>query len=112
MARRNSIRSARDFRRVYRAGSTARVDGVTVWSAPRADADAARLGLSIRSSVGTAVERNKLRRRIRAIFTAYEPAPGRDVVVQAGPEATGRNFQELSEVTELAFQRAGVRVVR
>jgi ribonuclease P protein component len=91
------------------------VDGVTVWAAPTEAAEAAdatRLGLSIRSSVGSAVQRNKLRRRVRAIFSAYDPAPGRDVVVQATSEAAGRNFQELSEALGLAFQRAGVKAAR
>jgi ribonuclease P protein component len=68
--------------------------------------------MSVRATAGGAVERNKLRRRIREIFRAYEPAPGRDVVVQAGSEATGRNFQELTEDLGLALSRAGVRTLR
>jgi ribonuclease P protein component len=68
--------------------------------------------MSIRATAGTAVARNKLRRRVREVFRAYEPVPGRDVVVQAGPEATGKNFQELSEVLSAALQRAGVGTAR
>lgn len=109
---RASLTSGREFRRVYRSGERVREDGVTVWAARREDGADARLGMAIRAGVGTAVERNRLRRRMRAIFRAYEPEPGRDVVVQATGEAAGRNFQELTTVLGLALARAGVRSTR
>lgn len=106
---RASIRSARDFRRVYRAGSKARSDGITVWAAPREEPGETRLGMSIRATAGSAVERNRLRRRAREIFRAFDPGPDADVVVTASPEAIGRNFQQLSEVMTSAFEKAGLR---
>lgn len=107
-----SLTSGRDFRRVYRSGTRVREDGVTVWVARRDDAADARLGMAIRAGVGTAVERNLLRRRMRAIFRAYEPEAGLDVIVQATGEAAGRNFQKLTEALGLALARAGVRSSR
>jgi ribonuclease P protein component len=68
--------------------------------------------MAIRASVGTAVERNRLRRRLRAIFSASELAGGHDVIVQATSQAAGKNFQELAEVVGLALDRAGVRSPR
>jgi ribonuclease P protein component len=85
---------------------------VTVFAAPRGDHDDARLGLAIRAGVGTAVMRNKLRRRIRAIFSAYDPVAGYDVIVQPSRDATGKNYQELSQVVGVALDRAGVGSVR
>lgn len=85
-----------------------REDGVIVWAARRDDATGARLGLAIRAQVGTAVERNRLRRRMRSIFTDYAPEGGRDVIIQATGEATGRNFQELTEILGRTLARAGV----
>ncbi|MEA2517009.1 MAG: ribonuclease protein component [Actinomycetota bacterium] len=108
---RASITSGRDFRRVYRSGTRVREDGVTVWAAPN-EAQVARLGLSIRASVGTAVERNRLRRRVREVFRALEPTPGIDVVVQASPAATGKTFQELADTLKVALTRAGVGIAR
>jgi len=64
--------------------------------------------MSIRATTGTSVERNRLRRRIREIFRAYDPAPGSDVVLAATREATGRNFQDLQAHLRSALERAGV----
>jgi ribonuclease P protein component len=104
---RASISSARDFRRVHRTGTKSRIDGITVWAATRPDDGPARLGMSVRATVGNAVERNRLRRRIRAIFQDSDPRPGSDVVVAASKEAAGRNFQELKDVLQQAMSRAG-----
>ena len=107
-----SIRSSRDFRRVYRTGKKVRDDGITLWVAPRPDDGETRLGMSIRAAVGTAVERNRLRRRVREAFRSFDPAPGSDVVLAATPEAAGRNFQELKSSLGVALERAGVKVRR
>lgn len=104
----SSLRSGRDFRRVYRTGKKVRDDGITVWAAARPDAGETRLGMSIRAAVGTAVERNRLRRRVREAFRSYDPAPGSDVVLSASREATGRNFQELQGSLSTVLERAGV----
>jgi ribonuclease P protein component len=103
-----SITAGRDFQRVYRSGKKVREDGLTIWAASRPDEGDTRLGMSIRAATGSAVERNRLRRRIREVFRAYDPAPGSDVVLSATREAVGRNFQELQDVLVAALERAGV----
>ena len=104
---RASITSPRDFRRVYRSGTKARSDGLTVWVASRAEDGPSRLGMAVRSGVGSAVARNRLRRRLRELFRSLDVVPGNDVVVSASPEAAGRNFQELREVLTGALTKAG-----
>lgn len=89
-----SLSSGRDFRRVYRAGHKGRADGVTVWAAPAEHGDGGRVGIAIRAAAGTAVERNRLRRRIRAILRTLATA-GHDVVVGADRSAARTDFQEL-----------------
>ena len=89
-----SLSSSRDFRRIYRSGRKARADGITVWAAPVADDGPGRLGVAIRASAGTAVERNRARRRIKAILRAGSP-PRHDMVVGADRGATLASFQEL-----------------
>jgi ribonuclease P protein component len=103
-----SLRTGRDFSRVYRTGRRARIDGVTVWAAPVAPATPSRLGLTVPAAAGTAVARNRLRRRLRAIFRSAGPADGYEVVIRGDAEAAGRNFQELTDVVRGALARAGI----
>ena len=58
-----------------------------------------RLGLSVSKKVGTAVERNKVRRRLREVFhSSAEGLPGDlDFVISARPAAAEANFEELNE---------------
>lgn len=84
------------------------MDGVTVWAAPAPDPAVARVGLTVPGTVGGAVRRNRVRRRLRAIVRSYDPAPGSDVVIKADRGVTGRNFQDLDHVVRTALERAGV----
>lgn len=58
-----------------------------------------RVAYAITKRVGGAVERNRLRRRLRAVFAdlATEPGsiPAGVLLVSAGPEASGRGPEEL-----------------
>ncbi len=58
-----------------------------------------RLGLSVSKKVGTAVKRNRVRRRLKQIFhTSLTRLPGElDLVVSARPAAAEASFEELSE---------------
>lgn len=58
-----------------------------------------RLGLSVSKKVGTAVERNRVRRRLREIFcSSAEGLPGElDFVISARPAAAKATFEELNE---------------
>lgn len=58
-------------------------------------------------SVGGAVERNRVRRRLRAVFTQGELAirPG-SYLVGASPEARSVPFDTLRRSLQLALQRA------
>jgi ribonuclease P protein component len=57
--------------------------------------------------VGTAVARNRLRRRLRAIVTETASSlPVGAYVVRAGPEALRLNFDELKVAMGRALERA------
>jgi len=58
-----------------------------------------RLGLSVSKKVGSAVDRNKVRRRLREIFrfSATELPDELDFVISARPAATEASFEELNE---------------
>lgn len=108
MTPRSSLRTRRDFARVYRSGRRARIDGVTVWAATGSEAAPTRLGLTVPGAVGGAVRRNRLRRQLREIVRGYRPGPGHEIVIRADAGATGRNFQDLRQIVAGALERVGV----
>ncbi len=61
--------------------------------------DQPRLGLSVSKKVGTAVKRNKVRRRLKEVFcSSAEGLPGGlDFVISARPAASEATFEELNE---------------
>ena len=58
-----------------------------------------RLGLSVSKKVGTAVNRNKVRRRLKEVFrsSAGELPSDTDIVISARPAAAEASFEELNE---------------
>ena len=58
-----------------------------------------RLGLSVSKKVGTAVKRNKVRRRLKEIFRSSSAGlpGGLDFVISARPAAAEASFEELNE---------------
>jgi ribonuclease P protein component len=98
------LRSSRDFHRVRSTGARARSDGVTVWIAAGTPGGPARLGLTARSR--SAVERNRIRRRLRAAWSEVDLRPGRDVVIGADRAALEPAFQELVNHVKTALTRA------
>lgn len=107
---RRSIARHRDFRRVFATGNRARRDGVTVWVAGSDRAEKSRLGLAVRREVGSAVVRNRVKRRLRAAFAEAGVPPGYDVIARADRELAGKNFQEVRAHLVGALAAAGLEV--
>jgi ribonuclease P protein component len=90
------VRRRRDFERARRRGRRVRVGSLVLYVHRRPDnASFARLGLVVGSSCGTAVSRNRIKRRLRAAFSAAEPGAGWDVIAHASPQTAAAPFQEL-----------------
>jgi ribonuclease P protein component len=53
-----------------------------------------RLAFAVGRPVGTAVVRNRVRRRLRAAFAELDPAPG-TYLLSAAPAAAHRSYAEL-----------------
>ena len=85
------LRTAADFNRVAGSGRRTRRNGLVVFAAP---APTARVGFAIPRSAGSAVERNRARRRLRAIAAQHLGA-GYEVAVRAEPSALSASYQEL-----------------
>ncbi len=90
-------------------GRRAQAETFTLQANPRADvgeAPQARVGFTVTKKVGGAVERNRIRRRLReALRRAGEvaPSPGHDYVLMARREALTRPFPALIADIERAF---------
>ncbi len=71
-----------------------------------------RFGVSAGRSVGNAVQRNRAKRRIRAVLNALQPrlTPGWDVVVLARRGIHAADYAALRAALESLFRRAGLLV--
>jgi len=112
MKRRNRLSRSRDFDAVYRQGRSVSTRYLVLYAFPRPDEveEESRLGLAVSRKVGGAVERNRVKRRLRAAFEQLqESLPcGRDFVLIARPglaEAAETNgFEWLEERVREVFR--------
>jgi ribonuclease P protein component len=106
MHRRHRLSRSRDFDAVYRHGRSVSTRFLVLYWFSREDealAGGARLGLAVPKAVGTAVVRNRIKRRLREAFRARLPALPQDqdyvLVVRPGlaEAAETRGFEWLNE---------------
>jgi ribonuclease P protein component len=104
--RRHRLSRSRDFDAVYRHGRSVSTRYLVLYWFEReaeAPAEGPRLGLAVPKAVGTAVVRNRIKRRLREIFRARFAEVSQDhdyvLVVRPGlPEAAeSRGFDWLTE---------------
>lgn len=91
-----TIKSNRDFQRLYRRGRSAAA-GTLVLYCQRNRQGASRLGITTGTKLGHAVVRNKARRRIREIYRIHkdELQSGWDIVVVARVRATSAGYRAM-----------------
>ena len=114
MKRRHRLSRSRDFDAVYRQGRSVATRYLVLYAFPREDQDGEgpRLGLAVSRRLGSAVERNRIKRRLRAAFDELAEAlpQGNDYVLIARPGLTelleGRGFPWLKERVEEVFRKA------
>ena len=113
MKRRNRLSRSRDFDAVYRQGRSTSTRYLVLYSFPRqeTDGEGPRLGLAVSRQLGGAVERNRLKRRLRAAFDELSAGRSEDVdyVLIARPglgEAVeGHGFPWLVERVDEVFRK-------
>ena len=106
MKRRHRLSRSRDFDAVYRHGRSVATRYLVLYSFAREDESDAepRLGLAVSRQLGTAVERNRLKRRLREAVRMHliSLGPGWDVVINPRRGALEAPMQDLErEVTRL-----------
>jgi ribonuclease P protein component len=102
--RRHRLSRSRDFDAVYRQGRSVSTRFLVLyWFAREEDGESARLGLAVPKAVGTAVVRNRIKRRLRELFRerSGELPQDHDYVLVVRPglaeAAENRGFDWLRE---------------
>jgi ribonuclease P protein component len=94
---------AEDFQRLSRRARPVRAHGLAAY-ALRREGSEMRLGIAARAT--TAVERNRIKRRVRAAVTHAGARPGTDLLVRADAPAARTDFQELVRAVRAALREA------
>lgn len=86
------------FQRLYRKGTRSALPTLALYSRPNGRGEN-RLGLTTGAKLGCAVVRNKLRRRLRAIYRIHEAEfrPGFDIVVVCRAAAVTASYRRLEK---------------
>jgi ribonuclease P protein component len=112
--RQHRLSRSRDFDTVYRKGRSVSTRFLVLYSFPREDdpEGVPRLGLAVSRQLGGAVDRNRLKRRLRASFEelADRLPVGHDYVLIARPglaeTVESRGFPWLTERVDEVFRLA------
>ncbi len=98
-----------DFRRAYRRGKTCAAPSLAIYCRKNGT-DQNRLGITTSVKVGKAVVRNRIRRRIRAIYRLRETElrAGYDVVVVARVRAASASYAQLEKDLLRLAKRVGL----
>lgn len=96
LAKANRIVSATDYRRLVRSGRKARGTLTLAYGHRSAPDTPLRMGVIVARTVGNAVVRNRVRRRIKAVGWALaQDVDGLDVVLRALPSAAAADFAAI-----------------
>ena len=103
------LRRKADFDAIGRRG-TARSSRLLVLRSLRTEGSTTRIGLSTPRSLGGAVQRNRVRRRLRDLVRQQLDAKdvGWDLLLIARPEASAASHAELREELRSLLERSGI----
>lgn len=103
------LRHKADFDAIGRHG-TVRSSRFLVLRSARTERPGTRIGLSTPRTLGGAVQRNRVRRRLRELLRAQLGATGAgwDLLVIARPEAGSATYAELGEALRSLLERSGI----
>ncbi|MCD8144413.1 MAG: ribonuclease P protein component [Oscillospiraceae bacterium] len=92
------LKSNRDFRRAYRKGKSCATMTLVLYCRKNG-AQQNRLGITTGTKVGKAVVRNRIRRRVRAIYRLHETElrAGYDLVIVARVRAADATYAQLEK---------------
>lgn len=102
------LTSSREFRALVRNGARAGTGALVVHAL---DAEVSSYGLVVSKAVGGAVDRNRVKRRLRPLVSTQlrERTSGQAVVIRALPGAAGMSSAELARALDSCLRRAAAR---
>lgn len=109
LARGNRITRGAEYKAVVRGGARCAGPHTVTYVVTTPEDRPARFGFIVSKQVGTAVTRNTVRRRLKAVCAEALPQlrPGADVVIRALPSAASADFAALrAEVNRCLARRA------
>jgi ribonuclease P protein component len=96
LARTHRLRNSGDYGLTIRQGRRCSTRTVVVHALFEGPPELPRIGLVVNQALGSAVARNKVKRRLRAIMRAQLPClPGGRIVIRALPAAASADFASL-----------------
>ena len=102
----SSLKKNHEFKRLYNKGKNAATQCVVVYCRRNGSA-ANRLGVTVSTKIGGAVQRNLVRRRIKEIYRLNEhslPA-GYDIVIVARVRSRYAHYREIEASVMSAFRK-------
>ena len=99
------LRRSPEIAHVRRSGRRIRAGAFALYLAPARDG-ATAVAIAVPSEVGGAVERNRIRRRIRGALDASSRRPAGRLLFMVGPAAAQASYAQLAAQLETALQRA------
>lgn len=108
MHRPHRLRRRQDFAIVYRTGAAHSRGDLVVRVRPNPEVSRPRFGFAVGRKVGSAVIRNRVRRRLREAARLSGASGGADVVVIARARAGAASYQELERTLRALLRAAGL----
>ena len=101
------LRSNKDFRRVYAKGRSYVHPLLVLYALPNPEVSV-RFGFSVSKKLGGAVQRNRVKRRLREVCRARieQLKPGFDFVVVARKQLADADFQMIQATADELFRKA------
>lgn len=104
-----SLKKNHEFRRLYNRGSSAVSPYFAIYCRPN-KLGKSRLGITTGVKIGNAVKRNRVRRRIHALYRTHEHQthPGYDIVVVARTRSVFAQYQTLRHSYLFLMKKLGL----
>jgi len=106
LATRNRLRTSTDFSTTVRSGVRNGRRNVVLYTAALAADEPSRIGFIVSKSVGNAVVRNLVKRRLREVgaLSLQKYGSGFAIVVRALPASAGASFEQLRSDYDAALE--------